>query len=76
MLVVDKIINIGITNMNKTIGYKLFEMNSKGQLFPQFIGKNEETKMNEWLHAEYIPTKGFATRGGWHVGLIPDAPMA
>lgn len=33
--------------MNKTIGYKLFEMNSKGQLFPLFIGKNEETRMNE-----------------------------
>ena len=61
-------------NMNKTIGYKLFEMNSKGQLFPLFIGKNEETRMNEWLHAEYIPTRGFATRGGWHVGLVPDAP--
>ncbi len=61
-------------NMNKAIGYKLFEMNSKGQLFPLFIGKNEETRMNEWLHAEYIPTRGFATRGGWHVGLVPDAP--
>lgn len=55
-------------------GYKLFEENPDGKLFPLFIGKNEETVMNEWLHAEYIPTKGFATRGGWHIGEMPDAP--
>lgn len=57
------------------VGYKLFEMNAKGQLFPLFIGKNEETKMGEWVHAEFIPTKGFASRGGWHIGAdVPDAP--
>lgn len=55
------------------IGYKLFEMNAEGKLFPLFIGKNEETKIGEWLPAEFIPTKGFSARGGWHVGLIPDA---
>ena len=60
--------------MKKNIGYKLMEMNAEGKLFPLFIGKNDEVKMNEWIPAEYIPTKGFAARGGWHLGLIPDAP--
>lgn len=56
-------------------GYKLFEMNSEGKLFPLFIGKSEETPMNVWVHAEFIPTKGFASRGGWHIGAdVPDAP--
>lgn len=61
--------------MEKTLfGYKLFEENADGKLFPLFIGKNEETKIGEWIHAEYIPTKGFAARGGWHIGEYPDAP--
>lgn len=56
-------------------GYKLFEMNKEGKLFPLFIGKNKETPIGEWIEAEYIPTKGFANRGGWHIGAdIPDAP--
>lgn len=56
-------------------GYKLFEMNHEGKLFPLFIGKNQETSMNEWVPAEFIPTKGFAQRAGWHVGAdLPDAP--
>lgn len=61
--------------MKKAVGYKLFEMNKEGQLFPLFIGKSEKTPVNEWVHAEYIPTKGFASRGGWHIGAdVPDAP--
>jgi hypothetical protein len=57
------------------IGYKLFEQDMRdGKLYPLFIGKNTETKVGEWLHAEYIPTKGFSTRFGWHVGLVPIAP--
>lgn len=56
-------------------GYKLFEMNKEGKLFPLFIGKNRETPMNEWVPAEFIPTKGFAKRGGWHIGAnTPDSP--
>ena len=57
------------------IGYKLFEMDKYGKLFPLFIGKQKETNINEWVSAEYIPTKNFAPRGGWHVGAdVPDAP--
>ena len=60
--------------MKTMLGYKLFEENSDEKLFPLFIGKNEETPMNQWIHAEFIPTKGFACRGGWHIGEMPDAP--
>lgn len=61
--------------IGKTLkGYKLFEENSDGKLFPLFIGKGIESKIGEWMHAEFIPTKGFAARGGWHIGEMPDAP--
>jgi len=55
-------------------GYKLFEMNPEGELFPLFIDKNNPIPIGEWIHAEFIPTKGFAARGGWHIGELPDAP--
>lgn len=56
-------------------GWKLFEMNSEGKLFPLFIGKKEETPMNEWVMAEIIMEhKGFAHRPGWHIGK--DLPSA
>jgi len=55
-------------------GYKLFEMRDDHKLFPLFIGKTKETPMNEWIIAEGIPTKGFATRFGWHIGK--DLPSA
>lgn len=60
--------------MKTGIGYKLFEMNQEGKLFPLFIGKTKETELNKWIHAEYLPCKGYAHRGGWHVGTIPSAP--
>ncbi len=58
------------------IGYKLFEMNEKGVLFPLFIGKNKESVMNEWIPAENITNHpGFADRPGWHCSQsTPDAP--
>ena len=57
-------------------GYKLFEQREDGKLFPLFIGKNEETKVNEWVPAEIIMEhKGFAHRPGWHIGAtLPSAP--
>ena len=64
--------------MKKNIkkGWKLFEMNLEGKLFPLFIGKNEETVMNEWIMAEIIEYHpGFAHRPGWHIGTgVPSAP--
>ena len=57
------------------VGYKLFEMNiNTKKLYPLFIGKNEETPQNIWVKAEYIPTKGFSNRYGYHLGMIPSAP--
>lgn len=57
-------------------GWKLFEMRDDGKLFPLFIGKTEETPMNEWVMAEIIEHHpGFAHRPGWHIGAtIPSAP--
>lgn len=57
-------------------GYKLFEMRDDGKLFPLFIGKTQETPVNEWVPAEIITEhKGFAHRPGWHIGAtMPSAP--
>lgn len=59
-------------------GYKLFEMRDDGKLFPLFIGKTQETPMNEWVMAENITHHpGFAARPGWHIcdsAFPPDAP--
>lgn len=68
----------GDMNMEHIIktGYKLFEMNSNGKLFPLFIGKTKETPMNEWIMAEIIDYHpSFAHRPGWHLGaMLPSAP--
>jgi hypothetical protein len=57
-------------------GWKLFEMNSDGKLFPLFIGKTKETPMNEWVMAEIIENHpNFSHRPGWHIGTgVPSAP--
>ena len=62
--------------MKTKTGYKLFEQRDDGKLFPLFIGKTNETPMNEWTMAEIIMDhKGFAHRPGWHIGaLMPSAP--
>lgn len=62
--------------MNIKTGYKLFEQNDSGHLFPLFVGKNNETPINEWVPAEIIMEhKGFAHRPGWHLGAtMPSAP--
>ena len=62
--------------MKTKIGYKLFEQRDDGRLFPLFIGKTQETPMNEWVPAEIIMDhKGFAHRPGWHIGAtMPSAP--
>lgn len=60
--------------MKTKTGYKLFEQDENGKIYPLFIGKMEAVPFGEWIHAKYIPTKGFANRGGWHIGEMPDAP--
>jgi len=61
----------------KTVtAYKLFRTSKKhpGKLFPLFIGKNKPVEQNKWVDAENQPTKGFASRPGWHAGSEPNAP--
>jgi hypothetical protein len=62
--------------MKTKIGYKLFEMDTSGNLYPLFIGKNEITPINQWVMAQIIiEHKGFAHRPGWHIGAtMPSAP--
>jgi len=55
--------------------YKLFRTlkTRPGELFPLFIGKTEAVAQGEWIPAQYLPTKGFAHRPGWHAGMSPRA---
>jgi len=60
----------------KTIrAYKLFRTlkSRPGELFPLFIDKSSAVPVGEWIPAQFIPTKGFANRPGWHAGLLPSA---
>ncbi len=56
--------------------YKIFRTlkSRPGEIFPLFIGKTIATPIGEWIKAEYIPTKGFAERPGWHTSTLPSAP--
>lgn len=58
------------------IAYKLFRTlkTRPGEIFPLFIGKSEPTPIGKWIKAEFIPTKGFQDRPGWHLGFAPYAP--
>lgn len=53
--------------------YKLFEMDSQGNLYPLFIDKKTVYPIGEWILAENHPTKGFAKRPGIHAGEICSA---
>ena len=55
-------------------GYKLFEMDTEGNLYPLFIGKKEIVPIGQWIKAQNLPTKGYAARPGWHLGQICSAP--
>jgi hypothetical protein len=55
--------------------YKLFRtLKTKTGLYPLFIGKTKETEQGKWIEAEFLSTKGFADRPGWHSGILPIAP--
>jgi hypothetical protein len=47
--------------------YKLVRLKKDGNIGSLFIDRKANLPYNEWLLAETIPTKGFATRGGWIV---------
>ena len=54
--------------------YKLMSQKKDGLIYPLFINKSVPTKTGVWLEAECHPTKGFATRKGWHCCFTPLAP--
>ena len=54
--------------------YKLIRQKKDGKFYPLFIGKNKEYVFGEWLDAEFLPTKGFAVRKGFHCCFQPIAP--
>ena len=58
------------------IAYKLFRTlkTRPGEIFPLFIGKSDPTPIGKWIKAEFIPTKGYQERPGWHLGFAPYAP--
>ncbi len=55
-------------------GYKLFRLMKDGTLAPLFINKKQRLAEDIWYKSECHPTKGFATRQGWHLCLKPIAP--
>lgn len=60
--------------MNTKIGYKLFECDEEGNLYPLFLDKNTSYPIGEWINAEIHYNKSFAPRPGLHCGIIPAAP--
>lgn len=56
------------------IAYKLVRKAKDGQLYPLFIDKKRPYIIGERREAEYVPTKGFAPRYGFHCCFKPYAP--
>ena len=67
------------------IVYKKVRVLKDGNYYPLFIDKKKPFRFNEWMRAEFHPTKGFAPRslgkdedgneiGGWHCCFKPEAP--
>lgn len=54
--------------------YKLVRKAKDGNLYPLFIDKTRPYVIGEPRAAEYVPTKGFAPRYGFHCCFIPLAP--
>lgn len=54
--------------------YKLMKLRKDGSLGSLFINAKEKYPIGKWMDAEFIPTKGFADRYGWHCTLKPVTP--
>lgn len=65
--------------------YKKVRILKDGNAYPLFIDKSKPFDFDNWMHAEFHPTKGFAPRslngvdndnpiGGWHCCFNPIAP--
>lgn len=60
--------------MKTKIGWKLFEQDTVGNLYPLFLDKNTAYPIGEWIEAEIHYSDKFAHRPGLHCGIIPSAP--
>lgn len=60
--------------MKTKTGYKLFEMDKEGNLYPLFLDNNTVYPLNEWINAGIHYSNRFAPRPGLHCGVIPSAP--
>ena len=49
--------------------YKLMKQRKDGSLGSLFINAKEKYPVGKWMDAQFIPTKGFAERYGWHCTL-------
>ena len=56
------------------IAYKLLSQRKDGSLGSLFIGRRKRIPVGKWMHAEDIPTKGYAHRPGFHCLAGPVAP--
>lgn len=67
------------------IVFKKVRILKDGNCYPLFINKTKPFTFEEWMRAEFHPTKGFAPRslngidnanpiGGWHCCYKPIAP--
>ena len=60
--------------MKTNYGWKLFEQDPEGNLYPLFLDKNTVYPIDEWINAEIHYGAKFAPRPGIHCGIIPAAP--
>lgn len=60
--------------MKTKIGYKLFEQDTQGNLYPLFLDNNTIYPIGKWIKAEIRYSNKFAPRPGLHIGVIPAAP--
>ena len=60
--------------MKTKIGYKLFEQDTYGNLYPLFLDNKTIYPIGEWIKAEVHYSDKFAHRPGLHCGVIPSAP--
>src|SRR5512137_1150873 len=54
--------------------YKLMKLRKNGTLGSLFINARAAYPSGIWMEANCIPTKGFATREGWHCTFEKNAP--
>ena len=56
------------------LAYKLVRLRKDGSLAPLFINRTDTFPIGVWMQAENHPTKGFASRTGFHCTFTKHAP--